>query len=81
MSNCLPRRRALPGLGQKRSYQQEDVSEAWARAGLNVADVWKRTTSVTNEWVYDDQPQKPLKSVFFLPNLPRRSAGEFSCAR
>ena len=29
---------------------------------MNVADVWKRTCSVTNEWVYDDQPQKPLKS-------------------
>ena len=35
---------------------------AWARAGLNVTDCWKRACSVTNEWVYDDQPTKPLKS-------------------
>ena len=40
----------------------EDVSLAWAFAGLNVTDCWKRACSVTNEWVYDDQPTKPLKS-------------------
>ena len=40
----------------------EDVTDAWRRAGLNVADCWKRACAVTNEWVYDHQPEKPLKS-------------------
>ena len=40
----------------------EDITQAWARAGLNVADCWKRACSVTNEWVYDHNPEKPLRS-------------------
>ena len=40
----------------------EDVTDAWRRAGLNIVDCWKRACSVTNEWVYDHQPDKPLKS-------------------
>ena len=40
----------------------EEASLAWARAGLNVTDCWKRACSVTNEWVYADEPTKPLKS-------------------
>ena len=55
-----PRNFLLCGLPPKDLW--EDVSLAWARAGLNVADCWKRACSVTNEWVYDDQPTKPLKS-------------------
>ena len=39
----------------------EDVSQAWIRAGLNVDDCWKRTCSVTNEWVYE-AGAGPLKS-------------------
>ena len=55
-----PRNFLLCGLPPKDLW--EDVSLAWARAGLNATDCWKRACSVTNEWVYDDQPTKPLKS-------------------
>ena len=55
-----PKNFLLCGLPPKDLW--EDVSLAWARAGLNVTDSWKRACSVTNEWVYDDQPTKPLKS-------------------
>ena len=55
-----PRNFLLCGLPPKDIW--EDASEAWARAGLNVADCWKRACSVTNEWVYDHQPDRPLKA-------------------
>ena len=55
-----PKNFLLCGLPPKDMW--EDVAEAWLRAGLNVPDCWKRACSVTNEWVYDDQPTKPLKS-------------------
>ena len=51
----------------------EDVTLAWARAGLNVPDCWKRACSVTNEWCYDDQPTKPLKSRITQRLITERS--------
>ena len=34
----------------------DDVELAWKRAGLNVDECWRRTVSVTNEWVYTPGP-------------------------
>ena len=34
----------------------DDVELAWKRAGLNVDEYWRRTVSVTNEWVYTPGP-------------------------
>ena len=55
-----PKNFLLCGLPPKDLW--EEVAEAWGRAGLNIADCWKRACAVTNEWVYDHQPDKPLKS-------------------
>ena len=34
----------------------DDVEAAWARAGLDVHECWRRAISVTNEWVYTPGP-------------------------
>ncbi len=34
----------------------EEVEAAWARAGMNVDECWRRVVSVTNEWVYTPGP-------------------------
>ena len=45
-----PKNVQLVGLPPK--DMMEEVEAAWARAGLNVDECWRRAVSVTNEWVY-----------------------------
>ena len=53
ISRCTdPRNLALVGLPPK--DLMSEVQNAWAAAGYNAADCWKRTMLLSNEWVYDE---------------------------